>query len=162
MTNRFPTESHDGLLNPVQLAAYQLVHEFRARNTRGAAALAPLVGMHPGTLANKVNPMQDASLTLAESMQLQAAAQDYRVLHAYALALGHAAYQLPDSLVSDLELLTKYSEYHERIGAQSAAIRRALSDGRVTQEEVFRIRQDLQGVIAAGLALQARFDAIAE
>lgn len=166
MTSRNAFVSHiDDLVDPIQRAAHELVHDYRDGRTgrRGAPALAPLLGMNPGTLANKCNPMQEHHLTLAESVQLQAASHDYRILRAYAGVLGHAVYQLPDSTaVGDLELLSRYSEYHARVGAQAAEIRRALADHRITQGEVDRIKTAFQDVISTGLALLARFDALVD
>lgn len=164
MANRSALRSHAAeLLDPVQQAAHEVVHDFRdRRGRRGAVALAPLVGMNPGTLTNKVNPLQDQQLTLGESIQLQVAAGDFRILHAYAAVLGHAAYELPHVDVDDLELLGRYGEYHERIGRQSAEIRLALADRRVSPDEVARIRHAFADVVSTGLALLARFDALAQ
>lgn len=166
MTSRSAPGSHiDDLVNPISRAAHDLVHAYRdPRNgRRGAAALAPRLGMNPGTLANKVNPLQEHELTLTESVQLQVAAADYRILHAYAGVLGHAVYELPSTGdLGDVELLTRYTEYHARVGAQAGEIRRALADRRVTTVEVEAIKDAFRSVISAGLALLARFDALVD
>lgn len=158
--------SHSDLIDPIAQAAHDLVHDYRSARDdrrRGAAALAPLVGMNPGTLANKVNPLQEHQLTLTESVQLQAAARDYRILHAYAAVLGHAVYQLPECAdADDVELLTRYSQYHARMGQQSEEICRALSDRRVTAAEVQSIERAFLEVINAGLALMVRLHGIAD
>lgn len=166
MTSRFVPGSHiDELVNPIARAAHDLVHAYRDQRTgrRGAAALAPRLGMNPGTLANKVNPLQEHELTLTESVQLQIAASDYRILTAYAGVLGHAVYELPTTGdLGDVELLTRYTEYHAKVGAQAGEIRRALADRRVTAVEVDAIKDAFRSVIGAGLALLARFDALVD
>jgi len=163
MTSRSPGNPHD-LIDPIAQAAHDLVHEYRSTRDdrrRGAAALAPMVGMNPGTLSNKVNPLQEHPLTLGESVQLQAVTGDYRILHAYAAVLGHAVYQLPESTdIGDIELLTRYAEFHARLGKQSSEIRRTLADGRVTAAEVELIEAAFHDVICTGLALLARFHAL--
>lgn len=166
MNSRFLPRPHiDDVVNPISRAAHELVHGFHDQRTgrRGAAALAPRVGMNPGTLSNKVNPLQEHELTLTESVQLQVAASDYRILHAYAAVLGHAVYELPATGdLGDIELLTRYTEYHARVGQQAAEIRRALADRRVTAAEVAAVKEAFREVIAAGLALLVRFDALVD
>ena len=104
---------------------YNTVHGYRDAKTgkRGPVVLAPRLGMLPGTLANKANPMQDSELTLSEAVAVQLATQDYRILHAQAWMLGHATYELPEVTVSDMEILTQYTEYHAAVGAKAIAIR---------------------------------------
>lgn len=150
---------------PLAGAMYALVHDFRHPRTgkRGAPALAPLVGMNPGTLANKVNPEQEHEPTLRETVQWQAITGDYRTLHAYAQVLGHAAYRLPTAdEFGDVDLLARYTEFQIAIGAKACAIRQALADRHISRAEVDVIRAALQGVISTGLALAARFDALVE
>lgn len=152
------------LVDPISDAVYQLVHNYRDPRTgqRGATALAPKAGMVPGTLMNKANPGQDHQLTLGESVTLQLAAAEFGVLRAYAMVLGHAVYELPAIQVDDLELLNRYTAYHQVIGEHAARIHAALSDQRITAEEVVSIRDALHQVIGAGLALVARIEALAE
>lgn len=154
------------LFGRLQMAAYQLVHGFRdARTrTRGAVALAPLVGMNPGTLSNKVNPeMQDYRLGLEESVPLQLVADDFQLLHAYAAALGHCAYRLPGACdASDVELLDLYCGIHEKGGLKARAIRDAIRDGRFTRKELAEMRALFDDEVRAGLEFFSRVEALVE
>lgn len=143
-------------------AVYDTVHGFADRKTgkRGPIALAPRLGMLPGTLANKANPMQDSELTLSEVVSVQLATQDYRILHALAWQLGHATYALPTVEVSDVELLDQYTAFHVAIGDKARAIRAALADG-CTPQELAEVRRALEASIRAGLGLLARLEVLA-
>lgn len=152
------------LIGDIDQAIYETVHRFvdPVTGKRGAAALAPRLGMQPGTLSNKANILQDhAQLGVREAVPLQLAANDFRILHAMAAACGHCAYQLPTVDVSDIELLEQYAEFHQRVGEKAAAIRRALSDRRITATEARDIRAQLDPLIRAGLQLVARFEVLA-
>jgi hypothetical protein len=147
-------------------AIHATVHEYQDERTRhrGAVALAPRVGMQAGTLSNKANPtIETHQLGLRESIPLQIAAGDYRILHEYALALGHIAYRLPSSTkpVSDLALLDDYTAFHAAVGRKATAIRNALADGRIERAEVDDIRGEFEAAICAGLELLARLEVLA-
>lgn len=155
----------DDLIGPVERAAYDTVHEFRdpRRRQRGAVALAPMVGMQPGTLSNKVNPLQDTHLLgLVESIPLQLAASDYRILHAYAHALGHCAYELPcpRAEVSDMEVLNLFADFVAAAGRKAQTVRDALADRRVTPTEIQQVRSALDDTVRAGLELITRLEAL--
>lgn len=147
-------------------AIHATVHDYQDERTRqrGAVALAPRVGMQAGTLSNKANPMIETHhLGLRESVPLQIAAHDCRILHEYALALGHIAYRLPSSStpVSDLALLDDYAAFHAAVGRKATAIRNALADGRIERAEVEDIRGEFEAAICAGLELLARLEVLA-
>jgi hypothetical protein len=154
------------LFGRLDTALYQTVHGYRDRVTRerGAAALAPRVGMQPGTLCNKVNPsMPEHKLGLAESIMVQIAADDYSILHATNAALGHCAYRLPEhSQAGDVEILDLYAKVHEQCGLKARAIRDALRDGTVARAEVERIRTCFDDEVRAGLELLSRLEALVE
>lgn len=154
------------LFGQLDTAIYDTVHGYRdaASRTRGAVALAPKLGMPPGTLSNKADPTNTgAKLGLVESVTLQLVANDFQILHAYNAVLGHCAWRLPvDSSAGDVELLDAYAAMHEQCGRMAVAIREALADRRVTTDEVARIRQHFEAEVRAGLELLARLQAIAE
>lgn len=152
----------DDVFGDLARAVYETVHGFQDRKTgkRGAVALAPRLGIIPGTLANKANPLQESELTLSEATAVQLAAQDFRILRAMAWELGHATYSLPEVGVSDMEILTQYTEFHVAIGAKATAIRAALADG-CTPEELAAVRRALEASIRAGLGLLARLEVLA-
>jgi hypothetical protein len=152
------------LYGQLDMAIYDTVHDYRDPRTRarGSTALAPRCGMHPGTLNNKADPGIDThKLGLVESVPVQLAADDYRILHAYAADLGHCAWQLPAATsASDVEVLDAYALVHERAGKKAAAIRAALADNRVTTAELAEIRHHFDAEVRAGLQLLSRLEAL--
>lgn len=70
-------------------AAYDTVHDFPGR----AAAVAEMAGFPSATVvSNLVNPNNyDHKLGLKQSIPIQLVTHDFRILHAYAAALGHIA-----------------------------------------------------------------------
>lgn len=153
----------DELFSDLDDAIYRTVRDYRCGKHRGAAALALRVGMQPGTLANKANPLQDHQLTLSESIPVQLQAQDFRILQAYSAALGHAAWPLPDARpVGDISLLESYCNVHDELGCMARELRDALRDHRITRAEVTAVRQAFERQVSAGLGLLARFEVLAD
>jgi hypothetical protein len=155
------------LFDPVDRAMYDTVHEFvdRGGKRRGAVALAPKVGMQPGTLSNKVNPLMDThQLGVRESLPLQLATKDFRILQACAQVLGHCVYALPDDCenTSDVELLSQYAEFHATVGLHSTSIRDALKDGRIQSSEVAAVRQAFDSLVRSGLCVLLRLEALTD
>lgn len=148
----------DDIYSPLERAKYDLVHTFPG----GAGKLAPLARMNPGTLSNKVNPaVETHHLTIDEGVALQNAAQDYRILRAEAMVLGHACIPLGDyTQTSDVELLSLYAKLHAEIGDVAAAISTALDDRTISRTEFYRIANEGQEMIQAWLALRARLEAL--
>lgn len=153
------------LITGLDQAVYDTVHEYVDPRTkaRGAVALAPRVGMQPGTLSNKANPLQETSqLSLAEAVTIQTVAQDFRVLYAFAATLDHCAHRLPaQPIASDVALLDSYTELHAALGRKAAALKRVLADGRVTQAEIREMHQLLDDAFRAGLQLMSRLEGLA-
>ena len=156
----------EDLIGAIDRAVYETVHRYvdPVSRQRGAVALATRLGLQPGTLSNKANPLQEAhQLNLRESIPLQLAADDFTILHAFASALGHCAYRLPleDKPQGDIELLNAYTDFHARVGDKANALRRALIDGNVSRAELSDIRKHMDGAIRAGLQLLARLEVLA-
>lgn len=154
------------LFDRLDRALYDTVHGYVDGKTRsrGAVALAPKIGLQPGTLSNKVNPQMDThQVGLRESIPLQLATADYRVLHVYASVLGHCVYPLPDNAVtSDMELLTQYAHFHATVGKHSGVIREALRDGRISAAEIGCVRQAFDELVRSGLSVLHRLEALAD
>lgn len=154
------------LFGQVDTAIYETVHGYRdpATRARGAAGLAPRMNMSPGSLSNKANPtMPEHKLGLAESIQMQIAADNYSVLHAYAAALRHCAWPLPvHNNASDVELLDAYARAHEQCGLKAKAVRDALRDQRITRAEVDTIRACFDAEVRAGLEFLSRLESLCE
>lgn len=160
MASRAPdTGSHPAhAVSNLDAAKYAVVHEYPG----GAVALAPLAGMAPGTLSNKVNPAVDTHhLSLSEAVTIQALAGDGRMLEAEAAALGYVAIRLPRAGGgSDVELLNAYAQWTRDIGETAAAIQTAL-DGEITEQSLAAIHREMHEDFARALELFARFRALA-
>jgi len=154
-----------GLYSQLDEAKHAVVHDYlRDRNSRqrGASALAPLVGMNPGTLCNKVNPLIDTHhLTVDEAVAIQNAAHDYRILEAEANTLGFIILPVGDfDLVSDMELLDAYTALHERLGCHAKTLHETLADGKVERSEAEQVRRALFEAIQEGFELQRRLEGL--
>lgn len=152
------------MIDALEQAIYDTVHAYRGRRgRRGALALAPRIGMNPGTLNNKAYPGHESQLSLRESIPLQLVAGDFRILDTYAAELNHHVIPRGDfDRTSDSELLDLYAKYHAQVGQAAGAVSQALADGRVTKAEVRRVRAEFLNAARANLEFVARLDAIAE
>lgn len=148
----------------LQRAEYLTVHEFERNGRRGAQAVAPIVGKSPATLSNEVNPnMETHKLGLDESVVLQTATDDYRILEAYALDLGHIVIPMPDfPPVSDLELLNQYAEWQAALGRTNQEIRDCLEDGAVEAFELAAIQRRAHEHMAAFQMFLQRLESLVE
>lgn len=153
------------LIGDLDTAIHATVHEYvdPLSGHRGAVALAPRLGMQPGTLSNKANPLQDGhQLSLREAVPLQLCTGDFRILHSFAHDLGHIAYRMPDERGgSDLEILDQYAAFVAAVGAKAETLRRALADKTITAAEAAELRLRLEAVVRAGLQLCNRIEALA-
>ncbi len=154
-----PTASPPDALD---LAVMQTVADFRHGRRRGAAALAPLLRMNPGTLANKVSPaFTGQQLTLREALSVMQATQNYAILQSLCLLVEHVAHPLPDfSRCSDAALLDLWSQCQARLGAHAGTVHGALADGVITRAEMREVRNTLQYAMAAGLEFIARMEGL--
>lgn len=150
----------DDLYSPLDAAKYDLVHGYPG----GAVALAPRVGMRPGTLSNKVNPDIDTHhLTVDEAVAIQAATGDCRILEAEAHVLGRVAVALGDfSQTSDVELLELYAHLHAALGDLAREISAALKDRHITRKEFAAIDIEMRETVQALFELRARLDGLAD
>ncbi|MDH5394407.1 MAG: phage regulatory CII family protein [Gammaproteobacteria bacterium] len=137
-------------------ARYSLVHDFPG----GAKALAPLVGMNPGTLSNKVNPQIDTHhLTVDESVVIQNTADDRQLIEAEAHVLGGVFIQTGDfSDVSDVELIDKFAAWVQDIGETSGAIRSALAAHSLSKDHLKIIHREIHEDYARAMELFKRLE----
>lgn len=149
--------SHPAHWTLVQCAAYDLVHDYREKGRRGAAALAFHLGKATNVLSNEANPDYPAAkLGLEDAIRMEEIAQDSRLLMAHAHALGFTVLALPVSpAAGDLELLNHFSEWQAAMGETCQRIHDALADGEITAAEA-------REVAAAGHAHMTRFLAFLE
>jgi len=141
-------------------AKYSVVHDFPG----GSKRLSLLVGMNSGTLSNKVNSdVETHHLSVDESVAIQHAANDRRIISAEARILGGVFIQLGDfSQVSDIELLDKYAEWIQDIGETSAALREALTNKKLTKDSLSIVHREMHEDFARAMELYHRLEAISD
>ncbi len=135
-------------------AAHRICEEFPG----GAKALALRLGMRPAVLRAKCNPNGPANgstyqLGIIDAQRVQALAGRFDILHAFANECEHVAIPLPDAHGADLphalaKTCAEFGDYLREVDS-------AMSDGRVTPNEVKRLEANLTEMIAAATSLQA-------
>lgn len=138
--------------NSVLDAAYLTAHEYPG----GVPALAVRMGVKShGVLAHKLNPNDNANhLTVRDLMTILTLTGDHRALHAACLELGYMALPLPAQTGDDLtaEALTdtckEFADYLQSVTS-------ALSDHKVTANELKRVRKELGELVASAGLLEA-------
>jgi hypothetical protein len=150
----------EDIFSPLDMAKYAVVHDYPG----GAVKLAPRVGMHPGTLSNKVNPQVETHhLSVDEAVAIQATSGDCRILEAEEAVLGRVVVALGDfAKTSDVELLELYARLHAELGDMAREIQAALADRRITPREWRRIDAEMQQVVQALFELRARLQGLAD
>lgn len=134
------------MFDHVATAAQATVHDHG-----GPRALAPLLGLRPAILSNKVNPAQGKnSLTLREALHLQLLTGDHRILQAMAQTLGYILVPLDRPPPSDVELLTLYARWQDATGQIHHAIADAFEDRRISPGEHVEIERRFHAAASAG------------
>jgi hypothetical protein len=138
-------------MSSVENAAYAVVHATRDR----ARDIAEMTGISLQVLLNKVNPNNDRNhLMLSESVAIQKAAADHRILFAEADELGYVCLPKPDqnaagSLVGAIaQTCVEFGDYMRQVDL-------ATEDGEVTPNEMKLLGRELSELIAAATHLQA-------
>jgi hypothetical protein len=154
----------DNPFNPVALAAYRTVRDFRRGGRRGAQALAPMLGKAPGTLSNEVNPdVTTHKLGVEDAVAVMLAAGDFQLADAIEAELGRVATPMPDFAdVSDMELLDAWADWHRDTGETAGAIKAALADGRIDRQELDAIKKEVFEDFQRELALLQRLEALCD
>ena len=136
-------------------AAYNVAHEYLPD---GAVGLARKMGRNPGTFLNQLNPEQEsAKLGLGDAVAMSIAADDYRILHAFADTCGFVAFKKPDfSRVSDASLLEMLLKRDRAEGEFADVLGRALDNGQISRAEYAAIEQEAYEAAAATLELVER------
>jgi hypothetical protein len=133
-------------------AAYRVAHDFPER---GAVGLALKIGKNPGTFLNEVSgTVETAKLGLATAVAMSVAADDPRILHAFADAMGFVAIKRPSPHddASDQALLDLFLSRDIRAGSFAKAVASAIEDGHISRDEMADIQE------RAYQAAQAIFD----
>ena len=145
----------------IDQAKYDLVHDYHD----GPKKLAAMVRMNLGTLYNKVNPTVDTHhLTVDEAIALQLAANTTSLIEAEARALGGVFLRIPLDLacIGDLELLNAWAAWHVDTGETAAAIEQALSDGKLSRDELLKIKKEMFQDFQRELELLQRLEVICD
>lgn len=137
-------------------AAYRVAHDFDPPH--GAVSLAKKLGKNAGTLMNQLNPHQDtAKLGLGDAVAMSLAANDFRILHAFADTCGFVALAKPDySRVSDASLLEILLKRDREEGDFAEVLAAALENGQVSPREFDDIEREGYEAAAALLELVER------
>jgi hypothetical protein len=141
-------------------AAYDTVHEYPG----GAEALVTRLSkrasgkhMSAAILRNKVNPNnQEHHLTLVEADEIMGKSNDFRILHALAADCRHVA--IPLDSVSGSSVLELVLGEQAAAGTFSATVLDALSDGKVSQNEMRTILAAFVGAQSKLVSLIAKLE----
>lgn len=156
--------SHPAHWTLAQCAAYDLVHDYREGNRRGAAALARHLNKAANVISNEANPdYLGAKLGLEDALHIEQLSQDPRLLMAHAHSLGYTVLALPESpAAGDVELLNHFSEWQAAMGETCRRIHDALADGEITAEEAREVAAAGQHHMTRFMAFLERLESMAE
>ena len=141
-------------------AAYRVAHDFNPPH--GAVALAKKMGIPAGTFLNELNPEAEThKLGLGRAVAMSVAANDARIVHAFADTCGLLAFPKPDlSDVSDAALLDLYLARDVASGRFAETVHVALEDGAISPGELGAIRSQAYELAAAVLEIVARLEGL--
>lgn len=130
----------------------------------GAEGLARKLRIPPRTFSNELNPhLNFHKLGLKRAEQMTLAAEDYRILHAFAMSANHIAIPKPDlSDVSDVAVLELFLARDKAVGDFAEAVRQALDDGHVSRDDVTSIKQEAYDLAASVLEIVARLEGLCD
>lgn len=131
----------------------------------GAGSLAPRLGIKsPRVLNNKVNhKCESHHLTLKEAVAGTDLTGNLCILDAWEERAGRIAIPLPQlDNVPDAALLETYTNFIKEGGEFAAAFHDALTDGKITQKEIDRMRKEMHESFRAGEELLARAEQLVD
>lgn len=141
-------------------AFHATVHE----TPGGCEALAIRLGMSAVILRNKANVNHAHNKPMLDDIdRVMGITGDHRVLHALAQNHGYVCFRMgDDATASDMAVLELVTQVWTTNGEVGAEVNRTLSDGRVDQDEVARVRVAVYRAQQALLEVVARLDGMAE
>lgn len=144
----------------VQDAFYNTVHEAPG----GVEALAGRMAMSAAVLRNKANPNATSNTpSLGEADRIMGITGDHRILHSLAANHGYVCVGMPsDVVVADLAVLEIATHIWTTNGEVGKQLHQALADGRVTKDEVERVRDAVRQTERALEEMLARLSQMAE
>lgn len=138
-------------MSSVENAAYAIVHATR----ESAKNIAERTGIKHQVLVNKVSATCDRNhLTLAESVSIQQASGDHRILQAMAGELGYVCVPKPDT-ISDGDVTHAITTLCAEFGEYMRCVDSAMRDGRVTPNERRQLENKWADMIGKANHLQA-------
>lgn len=139
----------------VMQAAYRVAHDFEPG---GASGLARQMGLSSGTFLNRVNPEQEThSLPIGMAVAMSLAADDFRILGAFADTCGFMAFRKPNySKTSDASLLDMVLRRDVQLGAFASVVESAIDDGSIDPVEMTRIEEAAYDLAASILEMVER------
>ena len=145
-------------IDPLAQAVYETVHGFKhiSSGKKGAPALSKVTGIKATTLQNKADRTNDnAILNLHEARTIMVATQDFEILRVLARELDYGVVPLPDisHLTSDMNLLEAHTEWVADFGETANEFKCALDDGKITKDEIDKIRKEMIDDFEKGMAL---------
>lgn len=142
-------------------AAYRVAHDYKPD---GAVGLARKLGRNPGTFLNQLNPGQEsAKLSIGDALAMTLAANDFRILHAFAETCGFLAIPKPDySKTSDSSLLEIILKRDIEEGEFARVVATSLDNGVITADEFKRIAEEGYQAAAAILELIERLKGLCD
>lgn len=145
--------------DPLDVAFYRTVHDFEG----GAPALAKVIGMKSGVLQNKADPNMAHAPTLKQARSVMLASKDFRTLQQLNQDCGFVGVPVQRyNATGDVGLLEQFLQFDETHGQLAGDIRRALEDGKLTEDEVAELRPIAQRMIEKLEGMMAQLNACAE
>ena len=143
-------------------AMHETVHRFAHHGRRGAEALAPMIGMQPGTLRNKVNPEIDTHhLSVAESVPVQLVTQHFAIHESLDRLFGRvsipAAFDL--TRVTNEDLVGSMGRWQKEVGETAAAVIACLEGAAPDPDRLAAVERELYQDMQMGLELLRRLKA---
>ena len=155
------TEDHGGVLT-LQQAIYHAVHDFQPG---GLPAVAAVYGWNPATLRNKISPTVATHKVSAEEVeQILELTRDPRIITALLHPNG-AVWHWEDEVVADpadLDVLGCGSAVFNRASAAVDELVASLDDGKVSDDEMARIKQRSYELRQALVKLEKAAEGFAE
>lgn len=140
-------------------AAYHVVHDYPG----GSESLGPRVDISSAVLRNKVNPNNDTHrLTLAEAVRITDITSDDRILQAWARARGYMLIKPPAGHTCDMAILEQVVGLAVVNGEFMATVNEALSDGKITRDEIERIHERENKLQAQAATVTGSLEGMAE
>lgn len=126
-------------------AAYHVVHDYPG----GSRSLAPRLNKASTTLSHEVTATGSAKLGLLDAVKITAFSGDMRILHAWAIEAGQMLVPLPEGVSESDECLAKVAAAAKEFSDLVQAAATSLADGRVSDNELDRIKIEAGELFAA-------------